>query len=226
MEPGGCPSVLAAARDGGTRPHANAAKIIENGRRLSQVPDDDDETKLLGCFLRADFGRANGLGAMLVSPRARGRGLGKALMAAALDATPADRAACPVILASCSPMGQPMYVRRADSSLTNRGDDAVAATWIFRGDGVAATPRRRRGRSVETGARRAQVRKNGARPARRLEMRHRRGSSAESTRGPSKRGSRRRRGSSRKRSTVFAARGDAAVCVPKRSRRATRSRAR
>ena len=152
MEPGGCPSVLAAARDGGTRPHANAAKIIENGRRLSQVPDDDDETKLLGCFLRADFGRANGLGAMLVSPRARGRGLGKALMAAALDATPADRAACPVILASCSPMGQPMYVRRADSSLTNRGDDAVAATWIFRGDGVAATPRRRRGRSVETGA--------------------------------------------------------------------------
>ena len=33
-----------------------------------------------------------------------------------------------------------LYVRRADASLTNRGD-AVAATRIVRGNGVAATPR-------------------------------------------------------------------------------------
>ena len=36
------------------------------------------------------------------------------------------------------------YVRRADISPTNRGD-AAAATGIFRGDKVAATPRPRRG---------------------------------------------------------------------------------
>mmetsp|Transcript_25177 Transcript_25177/g.78561 ORF Transcript_25177/g.78561 Transcript_25177/m.78561 type:complete len:304 (-) Transcript_25177:251-1162(-) len=111
------------------------------------VPDDDDETKLLGCFLRADFGRANGLGAMLVSPRARGRGLGKALMAAALDATPADRAACPVILASCSPMGQPMYEKmgyeiagpltflKLEPGKTLPGAEAISVT---RGDAAVA----------------------------------------------------------------------------------------
>ena len=36
------------------------------------------------------------------------------------------------------------YVRRVGLPLMNRGD-AAAATWIVRGDGVAATPRPRRG---------------------------------------------------------------------------------
>ena len=57
-----------------------------------------DDGKLLGCLLRADYERANGLGMMLVSPAARGQGLGKKLMNAGLDAVPADRRACPVRL--------------------------------------------------------------------------------------------------------------------------------
>ena len=44
------------------------------------------------------------------------------------------------------------YVCRVDTPRTGRGD-AAAATWIFRGNGAAATPPRRRGRSAETGAR-------------------------------------------------------------------------
>mmetsp|Transcript_14318 Transcript_14318/g.42746 ORF Transcript_14318/g.42746 Transcript_14318/m.42746 type:complete len:137 (-) Transcript_14318:427-837(-) len=48
---------------------------------------------LLGALLRADFSCANGLGMMLVSPAARGQGLGRKLMNAGLDALPADRAA-------------------------------------------------------------------------------------------------------------------------------------
>ena len=68
-----------------------------------------DDGKLLGCLLRADYERANGLGMMLVSPSARGQGLGKKLMNAGLDAVPADRQACPVILGVATEMGRPMY---------------------------------------------------------------------------------------------------------------------
>ena len=68
-----------------------------------------DDGKLLGCLFRADYERANGLGMMLVSPAARGQGLGKKLMNAGLDAVPADRKACPVILGVATDMGRPMY---------------------------------------------------------------------------------------------------------------------
>ena len=44
-----------------------------------------DDGKLLGCLFRADYERANGLGMMLVSPAARGQGLGKKLMNAGLS---------------------------------------------------------------------------------------------------------------------------------------------
>ena len=44
-------------------------------------------------------------------------------------------------------------VRRADTSPMDRGD-AAAATWIFRGRRVAATPRPRRGHLVGDGSRR------------------------------------------------------------------------
>ena len=44
-----------------------------------------------------------------------------------------------------SPDKRHMYVRRADPPQTGR-NDAAATTWLFRGDGVAATPRLRRGR--------------------------------------------------------------------------------
>ena len=46
---------------------------------------------------------------MLVSPAARGQGLGKKLMNAGLDAVPADRKASPVILGVATEMGRPMY---------------------------------------------------------------------------------------------------------------------
>ena len=68
-----------------------------------------DDGKLLGCLFRADYERANGLGMMLVSPAARGQGLGKKLMNAGLEAVPADRKACPVILGVATDMGRPMY---------------------------------------------------------------------------------------------------------------------
>ncbi|CAH0376902.1 unnamed protein product, partial [Pelagomonas calceolata] len=68
-----------------------------------------DDGKLLGCLFRADYERANGLGMMLVSPAARGQGLGKKLMNAGLGAVPADRKACPVILGVATDMGRPMY---------------------------------------------------------------------------------------------------------------------
>ena len=75
-----------------------------------------DDGKLLGCLFRADYAQANGLGMMLVSPAARGQGLGKKLMNAGLDAVPADRKACPVILGVATDMGRPMYVRKSNEN--------------------------------------------------------------------------------------------------------------
>ncbi|GMI05254.1 hypothetical protein TrVE_jg3822 [Triparma verrucosa] len=75
------------------------------------VRDDSDESVILGCLLRSDFpdSKAVALGMMLVSPSARGMGLGKAMMKTAIDSAPEDHRATPIVLGMATEMGAPMY---------------------------------------------------------------------------------------------------------------------
>ena len=73
------------------------------------VPKEDDPSSLLGCVLRVGLGGgAAGYGMMVVSKHARGRGLARLLLEAAMaDGSPDGRR----VLAICTPLGQPFYAK-------------------------------------------------------------------------------------------------------------------
>jgi GNAT superfamily N-acetyltransferase len=72
------------------------------------VPADDDDDKLLGCILQIGYGKQQSAayGMMLVSPAARGRGLARQLLEAAMSLEPNDGMH---ILGTCTQLGAPMY---------------------------------------------------------------------------------------------------------------------
>lgn len=70
------------------------------------VPHAQDQNALLGCVLKIQYGIHQAFGMMLVSKEARGQGIAKKLLTAAMD-SPASESMR--ILGTCTEMGRPMY---------------------------------------------------------------------------------------------------------------------